>query len=92
MKKIRADLANHLVQNILSSNLLSKNVKIKFINKNVSCGRRGCETWTLMLREEHWIRVFEKKALRKISGPKREEVKWGWTKNFTICTSHQIFV
>jgi hypothetical protein len=36
------------------------------------------ETWSLTLREEHRLRVFEKKALRKIFGPKREEVIGGW--------------
>jgi hypothetical protein len=52
---------------------------------------RGCETWSLILKEEHGIGVFENKALRKIFGPKREEIKWDWTKSFAICTSHQTF-
>jgi hypothetical protein len=33
----------------------------------------GCETWSLTLREEHRLRVFENRVLRKIFGPKREE-------------------
>jgi hypothetical protein len=33
----------------------------------------GCETWSLALREEHRLRVFENRVLRKIFGPKREE-------------------
>jgi hypothetical protein len=33
----------------------------------------GCETWSLTLREEHKLRVFENRVLRKIFGPKREE-------------------
>jgi len=33
----------------------------------------GCETWSLMLREGHRLRVFENRMLRKIFGPKREE-------------------
>jgi hypothetical protein len=33
----------------------------------------GCETWSLTLREEHRLRVFEESVLRKIYGPKREE-------------------
>jgi hypothetical protein len=33
----------------------------------------GCKTWSLTLRKEHRLRVFENKVLRKISGPKREE-------------------
>jgi hypothetical protein len=33
----------------------------------------GCETWSLTLREEHRLRVFQNRVLRKIFGPKREE-------------------
>jgi hypothetical protein len=38
----------------------------------------GCETWSLTLREEHRLRVFENKVLRRIFGPKRDEVTGGW--------------
>ncbi|KAJ4426492.1 hypothetical protein ANN_27306 [Periplaneta americana] len=41
---------------------------------------RGCETWTLTLREEHWLRVFENKVLRKTFGAKRDEVTGEWRK------------
>jgi hypothetical protein len=34
----------------------------------------GCETWSLTLREEHRLRVFDNRVLRRISGPKRDEV------------------
>jgi hypothetical protein len=34
----------------------------------------GCETWSLKLREEHRLRVFENRVLRRILGPKRDEV------------------
>jgi hypothetical protein len=62
------------VQNLLSSRLISKNLKIK-IHKTVIlpvvlC---RCETWSLNLREEHRQRIFENRVLRRISGPKREE-------------------
>jgi hypothetical protein len=40
----------------------------------------GCETWSLTLREEHRLRVFENRALRRISGPKRDEVMGEWRK------------
>jgi hypothetical protein len=40
----------------------------------------GCETWPLRLREEHRLRVFENRALRRIFGPKRDEVTGGWRK------------
>jgi hypothetical protein len=40
----------------------------------------GCETWSLALREEHRLRVFETRVLRKIFGPKRDEVTGEWRK------------
>jgi hypothetical protein len=55
---------------------LSKNVKIriyKFIILPVVL--YGCDTWSLTLREEHRLRVFENRVLRRIFGPKRDEVR-----------------
>jgi hypothetical protein len=40
----------------------------------------GCETWSLTLKEKHRLRVFENKVLRRIFGPKRNEVTGGWRK------------
>jgi hypothetical protein len=40
----------------------------------------GCEIWSLTLREEHRLRVFEDRVLRGIFGPKRDEVIGGWRK------------
>jgi hypothetical protein len=40
----------------------------------------GCETWSLTLREEHRLKVFENEALRRIFGPNRDEVTGGWRK------------
>jgi hypothetical protein len=40
----------------------------------------GCETWSLTLRKEHRLRVFENRVLRRIFGPKRDEVTGGWRK------------
>jgi hypothetical protein len=40
----------------------------------------GCETWSLTLKEEHKLRVFENRVLRRIFGPKRSEVIGGWRK------------
>ena len=40
----------------------------------------ACETWSLTLREEHRLRVFENCVLRKIFGPKRHEVIGEWRK------------
>ncbi|KAJ4442236.1 hypothetical protein ANN_12102 [Periplaneta americana] len=61
--------------------LLSKNLKVR-IYKTVTLPvvLYGCETWTLTLREEHSLRVFENKVLRKIFGAKRDEVTEEWTK------------
>jgi hypothetical protein len=62
------------VQNLLSSRLISKNIKIK-IYKTVILPvvLYGCETWSLTLREEYRLRVFENRVLRRIFGSKREE-------------------
>jgi hypothetical protein len=40
----------------------------------------GCETWSLTLREEHRLRVFENRVLRRIFGRKRDEVTGEWRK------------
>ena len=40
----------------------------------------GCETWSLTLREEHRMVVFENRVLRRIFGPKRDEVTGEWRK------------
>jgi hypothetical protein len=40
----------------------------------------GCETWSLTLREEHRLRVFENRVLRRIFDPKRDEVTGDWRK------------
>jgi hypothetical protein len=62
------------VQNLLSSRLISKNLKIK-IYKTVILPvvLYGCETWSLTSGEEHRLKVFENRVLRRIYGPKREE-------------------
>jgi PAS domain-containing protein len=40
----------------------------------------GCETWSLILRDEHRLRVFKNRALRRIFGPKRDDVTGEWRK------------
>jgi hypothetical protein len=53
---------------------MSKNLKIKIYKTVISLVvLYGCETWSLTLREEHRLRVFENRVLRRIFGPKREE-------------------
>jgi len=69
------------VQNLLSSGLLSKNVKVKiYRNIILPVVWYGCETWSLTLREERGVRVFENRVLRRIFGPKRDEVTGEWRK------------
>jgi hypothetical protein len=61
----------HSVQNLLSSSLLSKNLKIKIYRTIIlPVVLYGCETWPLTLREECRLRVFENRVLRRIFGPR----------------------
>jgi hypothetical protein len=52
----------------------------------------GCETWSLTLREERRLRVFEKRVLRRVFGPKRDEVTVNREnyimRSFLICTPY----
>ena len=69
------------MQNLLSSRLLSKNVKIKIYRTIIlPVVSYGCETWSLTLREERRLRVFENRVLRRIFGSKRDEVTVEWRK------------
>jgi hypothetical protein len=65
----------HSVQNVLSSRLLYKNIKIRIYKTVIlPVGLYGCETLSLKLREELRLRVFENRVLRRIFGTKRDEV------------------
>ncbi|KAJ4447212.1 hypothetical protein ANN_09214 [Periplaneta americana] len=82
--KRRINMGNacdYSVEKLLSSSLLSKNLKVR-IYKTVILPvvLYGCETWTLTLREEQRLRVFENKVLRKIFEAKRDEVRGEWRK------------
>ena len=69
----------HSVQNPLSSRLLSKNLKIKIYRTIIlPVVLYGCESWSLTLREERKLRVFENMVLRRIFGPRRDEVTGEW--------------
>jgi hypothetical protein len=66
---------------LLSSCLLSKSVKIRIYEIIIlPVVLNGRETWSLTLREEHRLRVFENRVLRRIFGPKRDEVTGEWRK------------
>ena len=59
--------------------LLSKNLKIKIYRTIIlTVVLYGCETWSLTLREERKLRVFENMVLRRIFGPRRDEVTGEW--------------
>ena len=63
------------MQNLLPSSLLTKNLNIKIYRTIIlPVVLYGCETSSLTLREERKVRVFENRVLRRIFGPKRDEV------------------
>ena len=69
------------MQKSLSSSLLSKNLNIKIYRTIIlPVVLYGCETWSLTLREERRLRVFENRVLRRIFGPKRDGVTGEWRK------------
>ena len=72
---------HHSVQNLLSSGLLSKSIKIKiYRNIILPVVLYGHETWSPTLRKEHRLRVLENRVLRRIFGPKRDEETGEWRK------------
>jgi hypothetical protein len=76
-----ANACYHSVKNLLFPLLLPKSIKIRTY-KNICLPMvlyRG-ETWSLTLREEHRLRVFENRVLRRIFSPKRDEETGGWRK------------
>ncbi|KAJ4450358.1 hypothetical protein ANN_01779 [Periplaneta americana] len=82
--KRRINMGNacyYSVEKLLSSSLLSKNLKVRIYKTVILLVvLYGCEAWTLTLREEQRLRVFENKVLRKIFGAKRDEVTGEWRK------------
>jgi hypothetical protein len=68
-----------LIQSPLSSCLLCRIVKVKIYKTIIlPVVLFGCETCSLTLREEHRLRVFEKRVLRRIFGPERDDVMVEW--------------
>jgi hypothetical protein len=71
----------HSVQNLLSSSLLSKNIKIKIHRtRSLLVILNGYETWSLTLREECRLRGFENRVLRRILQAKRDDITEEWRK------------
>jgi len=74
----------HSVQNLLSSSLLFQYIKIEIYRTIIlPVVLYGCETWSLTLREKLRLKVFENRVLRRIFGPKRDEMtaEWGKLRN-----------
>ena len=72
------------MQNLLSSRWLSENVKNKIYRSIIlPVVLYGCESWSLTLREEDRLRVFENRVLRRIFGPKRDKVTGEWRKLYS---------
>ena len=82
------------VQNLLSSSLLSKKLKIKIYRTIIlPVFLYACETWSLTVKVERRLRVFENRVLRRVFGPKRDEVTGEWKKLHNeelICTPYPI--
>jgi hypothetical protein len=71
----------HSVQDLLSSSSLSRNLKIKIYRSIIlTVVLYGCETRSLILREESRLRMYENRVLRRTFGPKRDKVTWEWRK------------
>jgi len=67
------------VKNLLSSSFLSKIIKIKIQETVIlSIVLYRYENWSLKLKEEHLLKVFQNEVLGRIFGPKRDDVTWEW--------------
>jgi hypothetical protein len=82
------------VQNLLSSSSLSINLKIKvYITIILLVLVYGCGAWSLTLRKERRLRVFESRVQRRIFGPKRDEGLEKYTRRSSvICTADHILL
>jgi len=68
----------HSVQNLLSSSLMSRNLRIKIYRIIIiPVVLYGCETWSLIVRDESRVMLFKNRVLRRIFGPKRDKVNKG---------------
>ena len=80
-KKNVGNTCKYSLEKILSSRLLSKKLKVNTYETIIlPVVLYGCETWSLTLREEHVLRVFENRVLKKIFGAKRDEITVKWRK------------
>ena len=68
----------YLVQNLTSSSLLSKNIKVQIYGTNFPFVLYGCDTWSPTVSEEHRLEMFQNRVLRKVFGPTRDKVTGEW--------------
>ena len=69
----------YMVQNLLSYSLLSKNIKVQIYGTIIlPFVLYGCDTWSPTVSEEHRLRMFRNRVLRKVFGPTRGEVMGWW--------------
>jgi len=74
-------MLKHTLSYVLEISLLSKKLKIKIYRTIIlPVVLYGCETWSLTLREERRLRMFENRVLRRVFGPKSDEVTGDWRK------------
>ena len=80
------------LEKILWSHLLSKKLKVNTYYKTIILPvvLYGYKTWSLFLKEEHRLRVYENKVLRKIFGAKKDEITGEWTNYIMLSYVHCI--
>jgi len=95
MKKLSADCSRNAccysVHNLLSASLLSENINVKIYRTIIlPFVLYGCETWSPTVSEEHRLRLFGNRVLRKVFGPTRDKVtgEWGRRHNETLYDSY----
>ena len=73
----------------------SINIKIKIYRTIILPVLHGYGIWSLTLREKHRLRVYENRVLRRMLGPKSDEITREWrrlkNKEHLICMPHQMF-
>jgi hypothetical protein len=84
------------VQSLLTSSLLYENIKIKICRTMVLPVVYGCEMWSLRMREERTLRVFENRVLLRMFRSKRYELVAEWSnyimRRLMICSTHPLLL
>jgi len=81
LNNLRAECSQGMLVIIFLFQFAIQNIKIKIYSSVIlPVVLYGCKTWSLTLREERRVSMFENKVLRKIFGPKRDEVTEEWSR------------